>query len=109
MPLSPKTHTPHIACCHPARSSKAPPIHWDAVSRVQSSAVVYYYVTPFSPALPHFITPQQEPSHWDAISRGGLDRIQSRYTWRIYASRLMTLTRVYSFWRHVTNLVGPAT
>ena len=49
------------------------------------------------------------PLGWDAISRGGLDRIQSRYTWRIYASRLMTLTRVYSFWRHVTNLVGPAT
>jgi sucrose synthase len=26
------------------------------------------------------------------------------HRWDIYASRLMTLTRVYFFWRHVTNL-----
>jgi sucrose synthase len=45
-----------------------------------------------------------EPAHWDEISKGGLERIYSRYTWKIYAERLMTLSRVYSFWKYVSNL-----
>jgi sucrose synthase len=35
---------------------------------------------------------------------GGLERIYSRYTWEIYAKRLPTLSSVYSFWKHVSNL-----
>lgn len=27
-----------------------------------------------------------------------------RYTWKIYSERLMTLTGVYSFWKHVSKL-----
>lgn len=27
-----------------------------------------------------------------------------RYTWEIYAKRLLTLSSVYSFWKHVSNL-----
>ena len=27
-----------------------------------------------------------------------------RYTWRLYAERLMTLSRVYAFWKFVSNL-----
>eukprot|EP00897_Mesotaenium_endlicherianum_P000519 jgi/Mesen1/10468/ME000082S09974 len=46
----------------------------------------------------------REPTHWDAISQGGLDRIYGRYTWDIYAERLMTLSRVYSFWKYVSKL-----
>lgn len=47
---------------------------------------------------------QQEPSYWEQISAGGIQRIQNRYHWRLYAERLMTLSRVYGFWKHVTNL-----
>lgn len=47
---------------------------------------------------------QEEPSHWQSISQGGLERVHSRYTWSIYASRMLTLTHIYSFWRMVTNL-----
>ncbi|KAK9812714.1 hypothetical protein WJX72_002537 [[Myrmecia] bisecta] len=46
----------------------------------------------------------KEPAHWDAISKAGLERIYSRYTWTIYAERLMTLSRIYSFWKHVSKL-----
>eukprot|EP00245_Coleochaete_scutata_P002204 TRINITY_DN12892_c0_g1_i2.p1 TRINITY_DN12892_c0_g1~~TRINITY_DN12892_c0_g1_i2.p1 ORF type:complete len:860 (+),score=151.07 TRINITY_DN12892_c0_g1_i2:306-2885(+) len=45
-----------------------------------------------------------KPTHWENVSTAGLERIESRYTWRIYAKRLMTLSRVYSFWKHVSNL-----
>ncbi|KAJ0032039.1 hypothetical protein Pint_13576 [Pistacia integerrima] len=45
-----------------------------------------------------------DPSHWDKISLGGLKRIEEKYTWKIYSQRLLTLTGVYGFWKHVSNL-----
>ena len=30
--------------------------------------------------------------------------IEEKYTWKLYASRLMTLSRIYGFWKYVTNL-----
>lgn len=47
---------------------------------------------------------KEDPSHWDNISQGGLQRIQEKYTWQIYSQRLLTLTGVYGFWKHVSNL-----
>ena len=45
-----------------------------------------------------------EPGGWDAIANGALARVEARYTWARYAERLMTLSRVYGFWRYVTDL-----
>ncbi|PPD84623.1 hypothetical protein GOBAR_DD18449 [Gossypium barbadense] len=47
---------------------------------------------------------KKDPSHWDKISQGGLKRIEEKYTWKIYSERLLTLTGVYGFWKHVSNL-----
>lgn len=47
---------------------------------------------------------REDSSHWEKISEGGMKRIQECYTWRLYASRLMTLSRTYGFWKFVTNL-----
>jgi sucrose synthase len=46
----------------------------------------------------------KDPSYWERISRQALDRIEARYTWRLYGERMMTLARVYGFWKYVTNL-----
>ena len=51
-----------------------------------------------------FETCQSRPEYWDEISRGALARVAARYTWKLYAERLMTLTRVYGFWNYVTRL-----
>ncbi|GLJ10905.1 hypothetical protein SUGI_0137720 [Cryptomeria japonica] len=45
-----------------------------------------------------------DPSQWDAISDAGLKRIYERYTWQIYADKLMTLAGVYGFWKYVSKL-----
>ncbi|EEF46212.1 sucrose synthase, putative [Ricinus communis] len=45
-----------------------------------------------------------DPCVWDEISKGGLQRIQEKYTWQIYSQRLLTLTGVYGFWKHVSKL-----
>jgi sucrose synthase len=46
----------------------------------------------------------KDPNEWQRLSQGALDRVSSRYTWKGYAERLMTLSRVYGFWRYVTDL-----
>jgi len=46
----------------------------------------------------------REPHYWEEISRNALERIRSRYTWTLYAERMMTLSRIYGFWKYVTNL-----
>ena len=33
-----------------------------------------------------------------------MDDLDNRYTWKIHAERLMTLTRVYGFWKYVPTL-----
>lgn len=47
---------------------------------------------------------RREPDYWKQVSQGGIDRVEARYTWRLYASRLMTLSRVYGFWKFVSQL-----
>lgn len=46
----------------------------------------------------------QDGAYWTTISSGGLNRVAARYTWQLYAERLMTLSCVYGFWKYVTNL-----
>ncbi|XP_057536470.1 sucrose synthase [Amaranthus tricolor] len=45
-----------------------------------------------------------DPTHWETISKGGLKRIEEKYTWQIYSDRLLTLAGVYGFWKYVSNL-----
>jgi sucrose synthase len=45
-----------------------------------------------------------DPEVWTAISNGGIERVNRRYTWRLYASRIMTLARIYGFWKYVSDL-----
>jgi len=47
---------------------------------------------------------EKEPGYWDKIARGGLARVNEKYTWKLYAERMMTFARIYGFWRYVSNL-----
>jgi sucrose synthase len=47
---------------------------------------------------------RDEPGCWERMSRAAIDRIEARYTWKLYGERMMTLARVYGFWKYVTNL-----
>ncbi len=47
---------------------------------------------------------QSEPEHWKKISDGAIKRIQEKYTWDLYAKRLLSLSRIYGFWKFVSNL-----
>ncbi len=45
-----------------------------------------------------------DPGHWQALSSGALARVESRYTWKLYAERLVTLSCIYGFWHYVSDL-----
>jgi sucrose synthase len=47
---------------------------------------------------------RKSPAEWERISEGALRRVLRRYTWARYADRLLTLSRVYGFWKYVSDL-----
>ncbi|HQT25867.1 MAG TPA: sucrose synthase, partial [Burkholderiales bacterium] len=47
---------------------------------------------------------RDDPGEWKSISKGAIERVESRYTWKRYAERMMTLSRIYAFWKFVSNL-----
>ena len=46
----------------------------------------------------------QQDDYWKTISDAGLQRVAERYTWDRYAEKMMTLSRIYGFWKYVSNL-----
>jgi sucrose synthase len=47
---------------------------------------------------------ENEPEYWHRIAHGGIARVNEKYTWKLYAERMMTFARIYGFWRYVSNL-----
>lgn len=47
---------------------------------------------------------KEDTGYWQQISQAGIQRVQQHYTWERYAERMMTLSRIYGFWKYVTNL-----
>jgi len=45
-----------------------------------------------------------DPAKWDLLSAGARARVEERYTWKRYAERMMTLSRIYGFWKFVSRL-----
>jgi len=46
----------------------------------------------------------KDEGYWEKLSAASIERVESHYTWKLYAERMMTLSRVYGFWKYVTNL-----
>ena len=51
-----------------------------------------------------FDTCSKKKNYWKQISDNAIKRVEENYTWKLYAARLMTLSRVYGFWKYVSNL-----
>ncbi len=47
---------------------------------------------------------REDQNEWNRISHGAIQRIEARYNWKLYAKRLMSLARIYGFWKYVSNL-----
>ena len=45
-----------------------------------------------------------DPNAWRTMSENGIRRVAERYNWPLYAKRLLSLSRIYGFWKYVSNL-----
>ncbi|XXG39245.1 hypothetical protein AAC387_Pa01g0255 [Persea americana] len=46
---------------------------------------------------------KQDSDYWTRISKGGLQRIEECYTWKIYANRVLNMGSIYNFWRQLNK------
>ncbi len=54
--------------------------------------------------LDFFVRCSEEDDYWQSISHAALERVASRYTWELYADRLLRLARIYGFWKYFSNI-----
>jgi len=54
--------------------------------------------------LEFFLTAGQKPQHWEAISEAGITRVEEKYNWELHAKKLLSLSRIYGFWKFITKL-----
>ncbi|MEM6329789.1 MAG: sucrose synthase [Planctomycetota bacterium] len=59
----------------------------------------------FGQALADVVT---DRDRWCDLSQGGIDRVQSAYTWKLHAERLLGTANVYSYWNHTDVMNRPA-
>ena len=45
-----------------------------------------------------------DDEEWKRVSNSALARVAAKYTWKRYAERVMTLSRIYGFWKFVSGL-----
>jgi sucrose synthase len=47
---------------------------------------------------------QENPEHWNELSQSAMDRVKAKYNWELYARKLLSLSRIYGFWKYITNI-----
>ncbi len=45
-----------------------------------------------------------DPDLWERISEGAMRRVEEHYTWKRYARRMLSLSRIYGFWKYMTKI-----
>ncbi len=51
-----------------------------------------------------FLACREKPADWDEISRAAIARVREKYDWELYATKLLALSRIYGFWKYITNI-----
>lgn len=42
--------------------------------------------------------------YWGKISKAGIERVDTTFNWELYAKNLLSLAKIYGFWKYTTNL-----
>jgi sucrose synthase len=49
---------------------------------------------------------QADGGYWREISENSMSRVKEKFTWRLYSGKLMSLTKLYGFWRYTESQAG---
>jgi sucrose synthase len=47
---------------------------------------------------------KKDPKYWNKISEKAIKRVDTAYNWQLYAKSLLSLAKIYGFWRYTTNI-----
>ncbi|MHB1050153.1 MAG: sucrose synthase [Bacteroidota bacterium] len=68
--------------------------HIDPVNAAESTQKILTFIN----------ATQKDPKQWEKISKQAIARVNARYNWKLYSESLLTLAKIYGFWRFSTNL-----
>ncbi len=68
--------------------------HIDPVNGKESAEKILKFITDAG----------NDPKVWDKISKGAIARVNAKYNWKMYSERLLSLAKVYGFWKFSANL-----
>jgi len=72
--------------------------HIDPVDELQSSTVILDFLKKTS----------DDKGYWDKISQAGIKRVNEVYNWKLFSDRLLSLSKIYGFWRYAYDLENEA-
>ena len=47
---------------------------------------------------------EKDNSYWGKISERAIKRVDTAYNWELYANKLLSLAKIYGFWKYTTNI-----
>ena len=47
---------------------------------------------------------EKDNSYWGKISDRAIKRVDTAYNWELYANKLLSLAKIYGFWKYTTNI-----
>jgi sucrose synthase len=47
---------------------------------------------------------KENPKIWERISSRAIQRVDTAYNWDLYAKNLMSLSKIYTFWKYSSNI-----
>lgn len=68
--------------------------HIDPVNDEESIKVILNFVKKIN----------EDKKHWEKISENSIKRVQEAYTWKLYADKLLSLAKIYGFWRFAADM-----
>ncbi len=68
--------------------------HLDPIDQKSSTEVILNFVHKSN----------EDEKYWKKISENGIKRVNEAYNWKLYSSRLLSLAKLYGFWKFSTDL-----
>ena len=47
---------------------------------------------------------KSDPAYWNKISENGIKRVDTTYNWELHAHKLLSLSKIYSFWNFTSKI-----
>ncbi|GAB6281817.1 MAG: sucrose synthase [Ignavibacterium sp.] len=73
--------------------------HIDPINAEESKEKILKFVESLS----------QDSKNWNNISKNAIKRVQTTYNWKIYSNKLLSLAKIYGFWRYSFDIDLQAT